>query len=141
MRSKYNIDRQRAVRLWLQFDIRDDIDGCVRIRHSGRQRRFVSVLEFDIQGDTDGCVRIRHSGRQWRFVSVLEFDIQDDIGSILEFDIIERYRRLGDTDGCVRIRYSGRYRRCCGFPIERVRGSYLLLCCPVGTFVSGWRHI
>jgi hypothetical protein len=38
------------------------MEGCVRIRHSGRQRRFVSVLEFDIQGDTD---------------SMLEFDIAD----------------------------------------------------------------
>jgi hypothetical protein len=64
------------------------------------------VLECEIQGDVDGYVRIRHSGRQRRFVSVLEFDIQGDIDSMLEFDIMDymtRFRTILQTIRCLRI--------------------------------------
>jgi hypothetical protein len=49
---------------------------------------------YNLTFDTDGCVRIRHSGRQRRFVSVLEFDIQGDTGSMLEFNIADCMTRF-----------------------------------------------
>jgi hypothetical protein len=73
-----------------------EITLALPIRGTGA-RICIRDRSYNLIFDTDGCIRIRHSGRQRRFVSVLELDIQGDIDSMLEFNITDCMTRFRMT--------------------------------------------